>query len=324
MKKTIKVTEEDLKEYVKKEIRNNPLCRDILLNMFTWDISIPQKFIESMLISCGKCAFWKHDDELIVTNVTFLGDINVYGIGKDAFCVTKNGIGATFEDWINNKDVVICFNNSAWNNDYEADITQELLNESNISIKCDTIGTRFSKIFKAKNEVEKANIESAIEANANGVPQVIVGAPLGELIGSEFDATTETMEVSELKSSDRLQYVTKQKDDIWKWFLNLYGLSALSNVKMAQQTSDEINNQLFSSFVLPISKLESRLSACDDIKNKFGISCSVKFSKCWELSYERILNANNISNDNENLADDTTDTADIDNGGENNDVQENK
>lgn len=311
-KKTLKVSEQDLNEYVVDINKKGYVCNEILVNMFDWDIPIPKKFFEEILISSGVCAFWMIDGKLVATGVSFVGDINEYGIGKDAFCVTKNGVSKTFSDWAESDEVVICFNNYSWHRDFESEITQEFLDESNVSIRCDIKGTRFSKIFKAKNEVEKLNIEKAIDANANGIPQVIVGADIGALISDEIDDTTQSLEVSELKSSDRLQYVSKQKDDIWKWFLNLYGLSALSNVKMAQQTSDEINNQLFSSFVLPISKLECRSAACEEISKKFNIDCSVKFSKCWELSYERILHANDIEDDNDILANDNDDKEDDD------------
>lgn len=169
IKKVLKVTEKDLKEYVVQAKNDSTLCRDVLMNMFDWKMPIPKRFFEELLIANGACAFWLYsgseedivgEGDLIVTSVRFLGDINVYGIGKDAYCVTKNGKGYTFENWATNDDVVICFNNYAWNGDYEAVITQEMLDESNISINCDTKGTRYSKIFKAKNETEKANIEA--------------------------------------------------------------------------------------------------------------------------------------------------------------------
>lgn len=307
----LKVTPETEEEKVNDFCVNQYLCRDILVNMFDWDIDIPRIFIEQILIEKGICAFWLIDNKIVVTSVKFIGDINAYGVGKDAFCITKNGISKTFSDWKNNNEVVICFNNYCLNDDYEAKITQNFLNESNISIECDIKGTRYNKIFKARDEVEKANLEKAIEANANGLPQVIIGASFGALIDSEIGENTETLEVSDIKSSDRLQYVSKLKDDIWKWFLNLYGLSALSNVKMAQQTSDEINNQLFSSFVLPISKLECRVLACKEISKKFNIVCDVKFSECWTLSYKRILKAVSDTAMEKNKKEDNINTSDL-------------
>lgn len=258
--------------------------------MYFWS----EKFEDLLSVNgiCGICN--DNEGHVICTRVEFTGDLNVYGVLNGAIMTTKNGIQFKFDNWINNDKCVIAFNNKTHSPDSLHITTARLISECNISLKADIVGTRYNKIINAKNNQEKLNYEKAIEANESGKPQVIVGdLSITDILNEVSDA--QIVDLTSIKDSDKMQYVSKLKDEELRQFLMLYGLMTQGNTKLAQQSVDEVLSYLPLCMVIPISRLKARQEAIAQVNKKFGKNWSVKFSKPWEIMYEKLMEVADMS-----------------------------
>ena len=273
-----------LKEKVKQEIREmtyNDLILEILSSMFNYmGIEIEEEFIEGYLLTLGMCAFWKLDGKLIVTPCNFIGSIDEYGRGKDLFCVTENGKSETFTNWINNPNVVVMFNNKHHTPDANIQRFASILADTDKSIVNNILNSRYSPIVRAHTEEEKMAYEKAIDNNKDGKPMVVMSANLF----TEDDKEEKVVNITDVRNSDKIQYLTKLHDDITRWFYSLYGMSTNGAGKLAQQTTEEINNGNCASFILPYDMLRERKRGISEINRKFGLKANVDFSETWRMS----------------------------------------
>lgn len=244
------------------------------------------KFLELYLSTDGHACFFMIDNRLIVSQCNFTGDPDEYGVGKDLIAVTKDGVSHEFKNWQDNKDVVVIFNNLYHSSDYLIPSTASLLKNADISLFANINATRHTSLIPVSDNTEKTQMEAAVKANELGVPQVVVSK---SKILEEFKSKLEAINLTDMKQSDKLQYLSKLRDDLMRFFYNIYGMSTYGTAKMAQQNSDEINSGLCASFIVPESRLEARREGLEELKEKFGIEIEVDFSLCWEYSFDRIV-----------------------------------
>ena len=155
-------------------------------------------------------------------------------------------------------------------------------------MKSGTIGTRFNKIISVSNQVEAEKVKKAIEMNQIGLPQVVTSE--NDIKKILDDKANNTMyDLTSIKDSDKMQYLSKLKDDVLRQFYNIYGLNIQGSSKMAQQTVSEIENGAESSFIIPLSKYYERKNFIEEINKKFNKKFKVKFSKVWEIAFESLI-----------------------------------
>lgn len=276
----------ELKESLNAEKRNHSYDDLIFtagLSMFEYT-KLSKEFttaLETYLLLLGQCAVWLYDDNLICTPCTRIGNINVYGKGKDLNCTTRNGINKVFYDFENSADVVYIRNNSTATPDNNIDWYATALAEIDKSIMHNVINSRYSPIVKARTDKERAVIETALEQNnGNGKPQVV-------LVGMEnlFESNNETstvLNITDVANSDKIQYLSHAHDDIIRRLCNTYGMDIKGTGKMAQQSVAEINNGDNSQLIIPEDRLNCRRLAVEEINSKFGRNITVNYSKCWK------------------------------------------
>lgn len=246
---------------------------------------------EKLLRDKGYCAVYMLDNNVICSECNFVGDINAYGVGNDCIAITKNGIETKFENFLLNEKIVIAKNNT----DYIPDTIQykaaTILAESDISLKSDLVGTRYNKIINVKNDKEKMLYTKAIEANKDGVPQVVVGdLSIRDILDNVSDNII--YDLTSIKDSDKIQYISKLKDEELRQFLLYYGLMTQGSTKMAQQSADEILSYLPFSMVIPLDRLNSRKDAINEINLKFNKKWGVEFKEPWKMMYDRLIYGN--------------------------------
>ena len=297
---TVRITDGNAKkllaEFNKEKIvaSNNEFIYLTLISMFDYtsneEASYDEFFenLEEFLCKDGVCGIFEVDKKVVCSKINFVGKINEYGKGLDCICITKNGKEYSFTDWRNNKDIVVAFNNKNHVTDKKAEVTAELLTEIEVSMKSGTIGTRFNKIISVANQVEAEKVRKAIEMNQIGLPQVVTSETDIKKVLKEQDSST-IYDLTSIKDSDKMQYLSKLKDDVLRQFYNIYGLNIQGTSKMAQQTVSEIENGAESSFIIPLSKYYERKKAIENINKKFNKNFEVKFSKVWEIAFESLI-----------------------------------
>lgn len=274
-------------QYELTEYTNN--LAEMLQSMFEYSgifkNAIYNKFIEQYLLAFGKCAIFKNEnDKLICSYCDFCGgNLNEYGILSDLICTTQNGKQYTFKNWDSNENVVVIFNNNQWSGDLTIDKCASFLAETDTSIKCCIVNSRYSPIVSCKNSKTRNIISKIFEGLTDGQPKSITD---GDLMGNK---SIDVINVTDVKNSDKLQYLTHFKDDIFRFFLNTFGLSTFGSGKMAQQTEEEINNNSNASFVIPDDMLYWRKLGILELNRKFNLNASVDFSDCWRNEKTRCI-----------------------------------
>ena len=267
---------------------------DILLatlcSMFTYKgmaDSINKRFIEQYRLLEGACAIWKNDGKFICSHVDFGGKPDENGIGTIAICATDNGKVKQFDNWKENKEVAIIFNNGIYSPDLSIGITSDMLMEADISMKANLLHARLHPIPIAKNDKEQKAIQQAEQDIKDGKLTTVLTDDLFADIGDSKDVAIPTINLTEVKDSDKIQYLAKFHDDIMRWFYSLNGMNTQGSSKLAQQTVDEVNQDSSSSMILPHDRYRCAVEGIEMCNEKFSddadwIEASVDFSECWQ------------------------------------------
>lgn len=267
---------------------------DILLatlcSMFVYNgmaESVNKKFIEKYRLLDGACAIWKNEGKYIVSHVDFGGKPDENGIGTIAICATDNGTVKQFNDWRENEDVAIIFNNSIYSPDLSIGMTSDMLMETDISMKANLIHARLHPVPIAQDDKVLKAIQQAEKDITDGKLTTVLNDDVLADIGDAKDIAIPTINFTEVKNSDKIQYLAKFRDDIMRWFYSLNGMNSQGSSKMAQQTVDEVNQDSCSSMIIPHDRYRCAVEGCDMCNEKFGddpdwIEASVDFSECWQ------------------------------------------
>ena len=271
---------------------------DFLTNVVTSMIKLKNKekispnfddyFIEEYCSYDGCCAIWNLDGEWVITRCAFSGDRDANGIGRDVICTTENAHTETFEDWRNNPNVVVIFNNNSKSPDFLITRTSNFLTEIDTSLRILIQNTRLSNLFKIRTPKEKKQLEEAILAIKDGAPAIVqLDASLSDIIeGDESSVSVENLTDPSL--SDKIQYLVKGYDDILRQFYSVYGMKESGGAKLAQQSTEEINDGSNICSIIPLSKLEARNEAIEKLRALTGVpDLEFVFSTAWQREEQK-------------------------------------
>lgn len=256
-----------------------------IVPMFDYDglpDTVDTRFIDRYKLSEGACAFWKNKKgDWIVSHVDFGGTPNSNGIGSIAICSTDNGEVKQFDDWFNNPDVAIMFNNRMLTADMNVGRFANLLTEIELSMKFNVIYSRLYPIPVAKDSKVRKALEEALNSMDVGKFVTILNDDalsneLGE--GSGVDIVN----ITDVKNADKIQYLAHFRDDLSRWFYSIYGMNSQGSSKLAQQTQDEVNQDCDATMIIPRDRLNEAQKGIDMCNKKFGWNATVKFSASWE------------------------------------------
>lgn len=302
------------------------ILTQILVSMFTYD-GIPdelkerENFIEECLIYDGAVAIFKlnkemamstnsYVDKYIACKVMFNGMPDVYGIGEDAICTTDNGLSLTFENWRENPDIAIIFNNSTMSPDVNIGRYSDILAEVETSEKLQTIFSRLYPIPIVKNNKVKQAVEQAIKNMLDGkIATILDEDKIAKYIEDATKDAIESVALTEPDKAQYIQYLSKFHDDLMRRFYGLYGMDESGNSKMAQQSVEEVSRNDESSMIIPHDMFKWRKKGIQMCNDKFGWEGVVMFTECWQ-SRDADINVTDEeteeeNNDEENSVDDS-------------------
>ena len=268
--------------------------KDIFINtltsMFTYE-NVPESFnldfVEKFLVMNGSAAAWILDDpnavryknELICSIGCPAERPDAYGVGEKYIATAANGYVKTLDD----TNGAIGYNNSLHISDMNV-ITQfcDMVTEMFVSLKANVLYSRYKPVFKASNDKEKIAIEEAFKTIKDDLAPIVITSSnvLAELEGNVD--TVKTLDITDVKNSDKLQYIVKAIEDVFRMFYTLYGQCIQGNGKKAQQTVDEVQGSTSTSFILPNDRLLQRRKWVDKINKLFGTDITVDFSDAWK------------------------------------------
>ena len=277
-----------------------------LISMFTYrgdnvpeEILEYQSFIDIYSMLDGACAIWKltsdrcpnaqgdaMEGKWIITPVDFAGSPDAYGFGADAICTVKSGVVVKFDNWRENPDVAIIFNNSNYSPDMNIGRFSDMLAELEVSMKLNVLFARMYPMpVVSSGKIQKA-VETAIDNMRTGkIATVLDDDTLSKYVSDTAANNTgiQTVNLTEVEKSQYIQYLAKFRDDLMRWFYSLYGMNSQGSSKMAQQTVDEVNQDNNASMILPHDMLRMRMKSLENqVNKKFQWGMEVSFSECWQ------------------------------------------
>lgn len=266
-----------------------------LISMFDYDglpETLEKRFLELYLHSCGSVLVGKIKDDLYCVPPNLSGDIDAYNQGTHACGICP--IGRI--DGTRGIDVVWGLNNNLAYPSTSIYRNAEIMSELDTSILTVTKFARISKVGVAKDNKTKTSLDETFKRIQNGEISTI----LSDNLLNELDSGKKSLEVldfTDVKESDKLQYLFHAKDDVLRQFYNHYGQSSQGTSKMAQQTINEIEGGV--SFIDPMDMLEQREKMCSEINRIFSTNISVKFARAWADEYAKYasMKEQNITDD---------------------------
>ena len=249
--------------------------------------------IELILLQNGCGAYVKRDDHVeqrwIFGAAQTCGQPNSYGFGKDVIVTAGGGFVKKYDDWENNPDIVVAWNNPIMAPDYVVGLTADMLTECLTSLRCQIINTRHHPLPAVTDEKMKTAIDTAIKDMEAGVNRTIVSANLiKDLLDVGIDRpAVDLINITDPELSNNLQYTSKQIDDILRWFWNIYGHNAQASSKLAQQSVEEVTTGASISMIIPHARYHQRQREAELLKERFGWDVTIEFSEPWQNSFAR-------------------------------------
>ena len=245
-----------------------------LVSMFKYNNlpdSIPQKWLEMMLLIDGNCAFVKHEGVMYATRGALADELNAYYI-PTKYIVANPYIPLNKEFTID-QDCVVMFNDSC--NCGIMPLVKRyctLMTENLVSMRVETINSRMSTIFAAADDNTKKSAEIYLKRIEDGKLGVIAENKLLDGINIQSARANSASNITNL--IEMQQYLKAS-------LYNELGLNANYNMKREAINSNE--SQLNDDMLTPLidDMLRERQLALEKINAMFDLDVSVEFNSAW-------------------------------------------
>ena len=242
--------------------------------------SIPQKWLENLLMVNGSCVWIKNGDDLIVTCAGIGGKPDVYYIPTE--CIVSNpyvkeGVNRTYTRDV---DCVLMVNDT-----YAQGLLPLIkkycmaMVENDITMNIADIFSRASLILTAADDNTKASAELFIKHIIDGDIDVIGESPF--LVGNQ----DRSISINQLTNANgTLTNLIEYHQYLKAGLFNELGLNSNYNMKREAINSNE--SQLNDDMLHPLidTMLREREEALEKVNSMFGTNISVHFNSAWEMN----------------------------------------
>lgn len=143
--------------------------------------------------------------------------------------------------------------------------------------------SRQAPIFVAKNNKLRQFIETMFKKIVNGEMTAVAD----DSILNKGDKVIDTVNLTDVSSIDKLQYLDTYHNALLRRIYTLYGMPLCEGVKLAQQSTDEVNANHDSSQIIPLNNLKWRQKMCEDLAAFTGESITVDFCELLKQKMEQ-------------------------------------
>ena len=250
--------------------------------------SLNTDFLELYKIKNGYSGVGMVNNELVCTYGSFTDDLNNYGIGENYTGHTLNGNELS---GIVDKDIIICRNNKLYRPDIDdIFIYAQIINNVDISLDFNVFYTQYAPLIECDNQKQKDIIDLWIKNKHEGHPVTVIKDKPLDFLDNEKNTSINVKQLGDVKDVDKLQYLSKYRDDVMKRFYTQYGHNLNSTEKLAQQSVKEISNNDTVALIYSLNRLQCAKEDIEKINNRFNTSITVDFSLPWKLVLNKIQN----------------------------------
>lgn len=226
------------------------------------------------------------------------GDPDPDGLGSIAFAIFGDGTVKEVKDWRFSEDIIVCWN--AW--DYSLDLnipdTARKLQIADVSLDMLVKNSRLHPIPVARDSKEQNTIEEAQQNIIDGKEQTVIAKGDTQEILDAIGNTQSQIEVLSLTDPNaavHIQNISQYREDLLRWFWNIYGMDSRGTSKRAQQSVEEVDQGGDLSMIIPMSRWRARQEEVEQVRAKCGATeASCDFSTCWR---SRIMEAVTIDDE---------------------------
>ena len=226
------------------------------------------------------------------------GDPDPDGLGELAICVFGDGTVKEVKDWRFSEDIIVCWN--AW--DYSRDLnipdTARKLQIADVSLDMLVKNSRLHPIPVARDSKEQSAIQDVQKNIIDGQEQTVIAKGDTQEILDAIGNTQSQIEVLSLtdpSAAVHIQNISQYREDLLRWFWNIYGMDSRGTSKRAQQSVEEVDQGGDLSMVIPMSRWRARQEEVEQVRVKCGApDAACDFSTCWK---SRIMEAVTIDSE---------------------------
>ena len=240
-----------------------------IADMFKWELDFaPEWVFERMLTTRGHGGIFRdgRDGVPVVAAGGYTGAPTIYGFGRQYIGtdLAGNSYTGTVGD-----DVVVLWNNYSLSSD--APTISAYANryvETEKSVLNVIRGTRITNLVTADDTIDKLTLDNVVNAINNGDTVVKIPPSYREI--DALDSGTKRFDVMQLtdpKETDKLQYLSRFRDDLLAAFLNEYGVDVSVVNKGSQVSRDELHSMENATRAIIGQRLECRARDLDIVRS---------------------------------------------------------
>lgn len=226
------------------------------------------------------------------------GDPDPDGLGSIAFAIFGDGTVKEVNDWRFSEDIIVCWN--AW--DYSLDLnipdTARKLQIADVSLDMLIKNSRLHPIPVARDSKEQNAIVDVQQNIIDGKEQTVIAKGDTQDVMDALGNTQSQIEVLSLTDPNaavHIQNISQYREDLLRWFWNIYGMDSRGTSKRAQQSVEEVDQGGDLSMIIPMSRWRARQEEVEQVRAKCGApEAACDFSTCWR---SRIMEAVTIDDE---------------------------
>ena len=246
----------------------------IICNMIRYegieDTNIPEYYPEYVAAYLGQYGVFPSDDGPVIVPGAYTGRFDRYGRGTEYHGNTLDGTSWTGKVGV---DCFVVPNNPMYMPDsLVVSRYAYMLSQIDISLYYNLKYSRLGKFYRADTDQEKAALNKAMDELEAGKPVIYVGTQK-HTFGDILDQTPPPLmplELTDVKDSEKLQYLSRLHDDIIGRFMSMYGIDTGNINKGSQILRGELSRMEEAAAVPVYERLRCRQQVWDEINNAFG------------------------------------------------------
>lgn len=190
------------------------------------------------------------------------------------------------------KDFIYVFNNKTQTPDFQRIKFAELFTQIDTCMGACLKKAMPSNVIGCANDKVRNAVDRTLKSGDNGEPNTLVASTYDD--EQKLENVIHSFELSDTTLIEKLQFLSKFRDDTLSRVATLYGMALNSTGKMAQQNNIEMQGYNIFSRILPYNMLQTRRFAIERFNKLFDADLRVDFSEPWKAAIS--VSENNIDN----------------------------
>lgn len=285
----------EIKEKYRQRISDreyNDMFDNAFMTIFEYDEKIyrPEVF-DWMLHNEGQCALINTETSRYTpVRLDFAGgSLMADGVLSGAICTDFAGHQWHFDNWLDNPDILVFFNDWTRSGDVWANKIAYLLTEADTSLNNNIIFSRQKPIPIADDDQTKKKIDKAMtDVQSGKIETVVTGTTLKDVVDGKTEPV-KVLNLTDVDTSRYIQYLAHLHDALLSRFYHYVGIGMLDNGKQAQITIDELKRNEKGTFILPLTWYNCRKHGFKVAEEKTGEKWHFAFSELWELRHKELI-----------------------------------